>query len=54
VVQDLQRDLRRRLEQEVKDIQEQICRDEDDVYFRELDAQRLRTKLKLSRFQGAV
>ena len=54
MVNELQRDLRHRLEKEIQEIQEQIVRDDDDSYFRELDAQRLRTRLNLARYQAAV
>lgn len=50
----MQTELRRKMEGEIRNLQEQIFRDEDDVYFRELDAERLRQQLHLARYQARV
>ena len=34
------------MEKEIKEIQEAMIRDEDDAYFRQLDADRLRQRLQ--------
>lgn len=46
----MKQDLRKKMEQEVRNIQEQLCQDEDDVYFRELDAERVKRELQLANY----
>uniref|UniRef100_A0A1I8HBF0 DUF5745 domain-containing protein n=1 Tax=Macrostomum lignano TaxID=282301 RepID=A0A1I8HBF0_9PLAT len=45
LVRGLSRDLRRRMETEVRDIQEQLARDQDDAHFRQLDADQVLARL---------
>ncbi|XP_046855690.1 centrosomal protein of 95 kDa-like [Xenia sp. Carnegie-2017] len=52
VIQQMQRNLREKLQKEVKEIQETIIRDDDDAYFRRLDAERLRKQLQMTAFQN--
>lgn len=42
----MRRELRNRMEKEIQDLQEAMIRDEDDAYFRQLDADRLRHRLQ--------
>ena len=48
----MQRNLREKLQKEVTDIQDTLVRDEDDAYFRRLDAERLRRQLQMTAFQN--
>jgi centrosomal protein CEP95 len=48
----MQRNLRTKLQNEVTEIQETLVRDEDDAYFRRLDAERLRRQLQMTAFQN--
>ena len=50
----MKRELRAKMEHEIKEIQERIDRDDDDLYYRQLDADRLTQHLQLSRFQGKL
>ena len=52
VIHDMQRNLREKLRNEVTEIQETLVRDEDDAYFRRLDAERLRRQLQMTAFQN--
>ena len=54
VLRKMKNGLRHKLEKEVKEIQEQLCRDDDDAYFREVDAQRLQRQLQMMRFTANV
>ena len=38
------------MEEEVRRIQEQLCQDEDEAYFRELDAERVKRELQLANY----
>ena len=50
----MKRDLRRKMEKEIVDIQAEMFRDDDDTYFRQLEADRLRQELHLAKFQTRV
>lgn len=50
----MKKDLRRKMEKEIVDIQSQLFRDEDDAYYRQLDADRLRHELHLAKYQTRV
>ncbi|CAB4004565.1 centrosomal of 95 kDa-like [Paramuricea clavata] len=52
VIHQMQRNLRTKLQNEVTEIQETLVRDEDDAYFRRLDAERLRRQLQMTAFQN--
>ena len=52
VIQQMQRNLREKLQKEVTEIQGTLLRDEDDAYFRRLDAERLRRQLQMTSFQN--
>ena len=47
----MKRELRRKMEREISDLQRRLWDDEDGVYFRELDAERVRRELHLARCQ---
>ncbi|XP_035695703.1 centrosomal protein of 95 kDa-like [Branchiostoma floridae] len=51
VLEKMRRELRQKMEQEIKGLQEQLTRDEDDAYFRQLEADRLRRQLNFARYQ---
>jgi len=48
VVRQMRGDLRKKLERDVREFQENLQRDEDSAYFRQLEADRLRTKFQLA------
>ena len=50
----MRRELRKRVEKEIEDLQEAMIRDEDDAYFREIDANRLRDRLLMARFNTKI
>ena len=50
----MRRDVRERLESEIKQLQECLDREEDIAHFRELDAQGLRHKLNNLTFTTSV
>ena len=51
VLEQMKRELRRKMEREISELQRRLCDDEDGVYFRELDAERVRRELHLARCQ---
>jgi len=46
------RGLREKMEKEIGNLQEQIARDDDDVYFRELEADRVRRQLQMATYNA--
>ncbi|KAK2184386.1 hypothetical protein NP493_267g00008 [Ridgeia piscesae] len=54
ILEQMKKELRKKMEKEVKDFQEQLCRDDDDAYFRQIDADRLRHQLQMSRYQVQI
>jgi len=46
--------LRIKMEKEISELQKRIWKDEDDLYFRELDAERVLEDLNLTRFQARI
>ena len=44
----MRKELRHKLERDVKEFQDNLQRDEDSVYFRQLEADRLRGKFQLA------
>jgi len=48
VVRQMRGDLRKKLERDVREFQENLQRDEDSAYFRQLETDRLRTKFQLA------
>ena len=44
----MRRELRNRMEKEIKDLQKAMVQDEDVTYFRQLDADRLRQRLQVA------
>ena len=44
----MRRELRRKFEHDVQEFQENLQRDEDSAYFRQLEADRLRGKFQLA------
>ena len=53
VLDEMQRDLRRRTEKEIAHLQEVVFRDNDDAFFRACDADRLKRNLRLAQFKSA-
>ncbi|XP_050392120.2 uncharacterized protein LOC126810852 isoform X2 [Patella vulgata] len=47
----MKKELRKKMEKEIKVYQDQLFRDDDDAYFRQLDADRLRQTLHLAKYQ---
>ncbi|KAM4031597.1 centrosomal protein of 95 kDa isoform 2-T2 [Anomaloglossus baeobatrachus] len=47
----LKRELRAKMEKEIRDLQELILRTDEDAFFRELEAERLRRRLQMASFQ---
>lgn len=54
VLDQMKRDLRNKMEKEIKDIQSQMFQDDDDVYFRQLEADRLRHELQHAKYQTRI
>ena len=48
VVRQMRRELRQKLEHDVKEFQENLQRDEDSAYFRQLEADRMRREFQLA------
>ncbi len=46
--------LKNKLESDIRDLQGQLCKDEDFLYWRHLDADRIKTDLKYARYQAKV
>ena len=44
------RGLRQKMENEISNLQEQIARDDDDIYFREVEADRVRRQLQMATY----
>lgn len=42
------------MEKDIEDLQQQLIRDEDSAYFRQLDAESLRQELKLATYKVRV
>jgi len=42
------------MEREIREFQEQLYRDEDEAYFRQIDADRIRHQLNLARYQAKI
>eukprot|EP00118_Oscarella_pearsei_P004633 m.20094 g.20094 ORF g.20094 m.20094 type:complete len:748 (+) comp27972_c0_seq3:54-2297(+) len=53
-VEKMRRELRKRMEKEIEDLQEAIVTEEDDAYFRQLDADRLKDRLLIARFNTKI
>lgn len=51
VIDTVKKGIRQRMEKDIKDLQEQLVRDEDSVYFRQLDADALRKELQLATYK---
>ncbi|XP_026567021.1 centrosomal protein of 95 kDa [Pseudonaja textilis] len=47
----VKRELRSKLEKEIKELQDMITHDDDDLFFRELEADRLKSRLLVASFQ---
>ena len=50
-LEQMRRELRHKMEREISELQRRMWHDDDDVYFRELDAERVRRELRLARCQ---
>jgi len=50
----MRRELRHKMEREVGEIQRRLWQDDDDVYFRQLDADRMRRELRLAHCQARL
>ncbi|XP_069785829.1 centrosomal protein of 95 kDa-like isoform X2 [Narcine bancroftii] len=50
-LQKLKNELRTKMEKEICELQDMITRDDDDVYFRELEAERVQRQLRMASFQ---
>ncbi|XP_022092702.1 centrosomal protein of 95 kDa-like isoform X2 [Acanthaster planci] len=54
VMEGMKRDMRRKMEQEVRVFQEQMYRDEDTEYFRQLEADRMRRELQMASYKTVI
>ena len=50
VMEGMKKDLRKKMESEIKDLQQQLNRDDDDAYFRQLDADRVIQDLQMAKY----
>lgn len=46
----MKKELRKKMEKEIKDLQSQLVRDDDDAYFRQLDADRVIHNLQMAKY----
>jgi len=53
-LEQMKRELRGKMEQEIGELQRRLWTDDDEVYFRELDAERLRRQLHLVHCQARL
>ena len=44
-------ELRKKMEKDIRDFQEQLKLDEDDYYYRQLDAEKVVQQLNMTRYQ---
>ena len=51
MIDTVKKGIRQRMEKDLKDLQEQLVRDEDSAYFRQLDADALRKELQLATYK---
>ncbi|CAH1795667.1 unnamed protein product [Owenia fusiformis] len=51
VLNQMKRELRRKMEADIHDFQDQMQRDDDEAYFRQLDADRIRNELYAAKYQ---
>lgn len=54
ILQRFKRELRKKMENEIKQYQEELFRDDDDVHFRKCDADRVLRQLHMARFSAKV
>lgn len=47
----MRKGIRQRMEKDIKELQEQLVRDEDSAYFRQLDADTLRKELQMATYK---
>lgn len=50
----MKRELRKKMEKEIIDFQRRMWEDEDDVYYRELDAERVKHELSLAQYRSQL
>ena len=50
----MKRDLRKKMEREITDFQQRLWQDDDDIYYRQLDADRIRQELSVAQFQAKM
>ena len=48
----MRREMRQKMEKEIRDLQETLTRDEDSAYFRQLEADRLRREFQLAMYKS--
>ncbi|XP_064644332.1 centrosomal protein of 95 kDa-like [Lineus longissimus] len=54
VLEQMKKELRKKMEREIGDLQQQLQRDEDDVYWRHLDAERLKHELFMAKYKTTI
>nr|XP_039265456.1 centrosomal protein of 95 kDa-like [Styela clava]XP_039265458.1 centrosomal protein of 95 kDa-like [Styela clava]XP_039265459.1 centrosomal protein of 95 kDa-like [Styela clava] len=52
LIRQMKRGLRQKMEKEIGDLQDMIARDDEDAYFREIEADRLRRQLQLATYHA--
>ena len=50
----MKKELRKKMEADIQNFQEQLKRDEDDYYFRQLDAEKVVQQLNMARYQTGI
>lgn len=50
----MKQELRKKMEHDIRDFQDQLKRDEEDYYFRQLDAEKVVQQLNMTRFQTGL
>lgn len=48
----MKKGLRQKMEKEIENLQDMIVRDDDDAYYREIEADRLRRQLQLATYHA--
>ena len=53
-MQRIKADVRRKMEKEIREYQEQLYRDEDAEYFRQLEADRMKHELQMAKYKAQL
>lgn len=54
VLEKLKQEMRKKMEKEIRDFQQRLFQDEDDIYYRGLDAERIKQELRLTQYHHKI